>query len=64
MKAKQLLDEQKVVYKFIDVTVDREGREQMVQKSGQMGVPVIEIDGEIAVGFDKNWIEEKLASAD
>ncbi len=58
-----MLDEKKVVYQYIDVTVDREGREQMVQKSGQMGVPVIEIDGEIAVGFDKNWIEEKLASA-
>jgi len=39
------------------------GREEMVNKTGQIAVPVIDIDGELAVGFDKNWLSEKLGIA-
>ena len=35
---------------------DHQAAEKMIQKSGQMGVPVAEIDGEIVVGFDKEKI--------
>jgi glutaredoxin len=37
-------------------------RDEMIEKSGQMGVPVIEIDGEIVVGFDKNRLDALLMS--
>ena len=32
----------------------------MVRKSGQMGVPVVEIDGDIAVGYNESWLKQKL----
>jgi hypothetical protein len=32
----------------------------MIHKSGQMGVPVIEVDGEFVVGFNQAWLKEKL----
>ena len=37
-----------------------EGREEMIKLSGQMGVPVINIDGKIIVGFDKMAIDEAI----
>ena len=36
------------------------GSPPMITKSGQMGVPVIDIDGEITVGFDEKWLRQKL----
>ena len=39
---------------------DKAAREEMISKSGQMGVPVIDIDGEIMVGFDQTKLKEKL----
>jgi hypothetical protein len=32
----------------------------MVDKTGRMSVPVVDIDGEIAVGYDEDWMREKL----
>lgn len=55
---KQYFDEQEVSYKDIDVSRDEGAAEEMVKKSGQMGVPVIDIGGQIVVGFDK----EELAT--
>ena len=43
-----------------EILIDRASAEEMVQKSGQMGVPQIEIDGEIIVGFDKEKIDKAL----
>ncbi len=57
---KEYLDEKKVAYDAIDVTTDEKARDEMIQKSGQMGVPVIDIDGEIIVGFNKDKIAELL----
>ncbi|MFH1047546.1 MAG: glutaredoxin family protein [Patescibacteria group bacterium] len=52
--AMQYFDEHGVTYTEIDVSVDEKFAEEMVKKSGQMGVPVIDIDGQIIVGFDKD----------
>lgn len=45
-----------------NVAEDEVRRDEMVEKSGQMGVPVIEIDGEIVAGFDKQRLETLLKS--
>ncbi len=49
-----------VQYEEKDVAEDLAAREAMIQKSGQLGVPVIDIDGEIVVGFDKEKLAELL----
>ena len=49
-----------VEYKEINVAEDMEGREEMVNLSGQMGVPVVNINGTIIVGFDRPAIDEAL----
>jgi glutaredoxin 3 len=56
-----LLDDNKVVYVAIDVASDKVGREEMIKKTGQLGVPVVDIDGEISVGYDEGWIKQKLS---
>jgi glutaredoxin len=43
------------------VSVDRAALDEMRQKSGQMGVPVIDVDGEIIVGFDQEHLEKLLS---
>ena len=58
--AKEFLKEKKIAFKDVNVAADRKAAEEMVKKSGQMGVPVIDIDGKIIVGFDKNAIKEAL----
>ena len=57
---KEFLKEHNVEFEDIDVSKDEEARKELVEKSGQMGVPVVEIDGEIIVGFDKEKISELL----
>jgi len=59
-KAREFLEENEVKFQYIDVGKDREAAMEMNRKSGQRGVPVIEIDGEIIVGFDERRIREKL----
>jgi glutaredoxin-like YruB-family protein len=58
--AKAYLDEHKVSYKDIDVSTDRDAAAVMVERSGQMGVPVLDVAGEIIVGFDKEAIVRAL----
>jgi len=50
-----------VTYNDYDVGKDREKAREMIKKSGQMAVPVIEIGGEIIVGFNQGKIDEMLA---
>ncbi|MEA2092572.1 MAG: glutaredoxin family protein [Patescibacteria group bacterium] len=57
---KKWLDEKGVSYDKVDVSQDEEARKEMVQKTGQMGVPVIMIDEEVVVGFDKEKIAKIL----
>jgi len=58
--AKRFMKENNVEYKEINVTDDTKAANEMVEKSGQMGVPVLDIDGQIIVGFDKDAIKKAL----
>jgi len=60
-KVKDMLKEMKVKFEDIDVGADQKAANDMVEKSGQMGVPVTDIDGTIIIGFDKDAIEKALA---
>jgi glutaredoxin 3 len=55
-----LLDENKIPYTSVDVSKDKAARDEMVSKTGQLVVPVVDIDGEISVGYDAKWLKEKL----
>lgn len=57
--AKKYFTDKKIDFEDIDVT-DQTKAQEMIELSGQMGVPVIKIDDEIIVGFDKARIEEIL----
>jgi glutaredoxin 3 len=43
-----------------DVSIDLQAREEMIKKSGKMGVPVIEVDGQIVVGFNRTELDKLL----
>lgn len=58
--AKAFFKEHDVEYQEKDVASDMAAQEEMIQKSHQMGVPVVDIDGEIFVGFDKAGIVKAL----
>lgn len=60
IRAKQFLKENKITFLDQDVSVDQALADQMVKKSGQMGVPVLDIDGQIVVGFDQGKIKQLL----
>lgn len=57
---KEFLKERNIEFEDIDVSQDQEALKEMIEKSKQMGVPVIDIDGEIVVGFDKAKIVNLL----
>ena len=57
---KEFLKEKNIDYEDINVAGDPAKAKEMVEKSGQMGVPVIDIDGTIIVGFDEAKIKEAL----
>lgn len=59
--AKDFLKSKNVEFEDIDVSQDRAQAMQMVQKSGQMGVPQLWIDGQVVVGFDTPRINQLLA---
>ncbi|HLD76379.1 MAG TPA: glutaredoxin domain-containing protein [Candidatus Norongarragalinales archaeon] len=59
--AKDYFKQKGVDYKEIDVASDHAAAEQMVEKSGQLGVPVIDVDGKIIVGFDRPALEKALS---
>lgn len=60
IKTKQFLKENNIAFEDIDVSSNQAAAEEMVQKSGQMAVPVLDIDGEIIVGLDKERIKSAL----
>ena len=57
---KEFFKEKKIDYTEKDVSIDDKAREEMVERSHQMGVPVIDIEGEIFVGFDKDALSNAL----
>lgn len=61
VKAKDYLKAKEVAFVELNVQEDMKAREEMVSKSKQMGVPVLEINGDIIIGFDRKAIETSLA---
>jgi glutaredoxin-like YruB-family protein len=59
-RAKDYLDIKGIEYENIDVSQDHNAAMEMVKKSGQMGVPQIEINGKMIVGFDQAVIDAEL----
>jgi glutaredoxin-like YruB-family protein len=59
-RVKDFLEENSIEFTDVDVAGDKEKAKEMIEKSGQMGVPVIDIDGEMIIGFDKDGLKEKL----
>ena len=58
--AKDFFKKNNITYSEINVEEDEAAAEEMIEKSGQMGVPVIEVNGKIIVGFNKPAIEKAL----
>ena len=58
--AKKFLDDNKIHYQDINVAEDKATLKDMIDRSGQIGVPAIEIDGEFVIGFDREKLKEKL----
>jgi glutaredoxin 3 len=61
-QAKNFLDQLGVRYTEYDVSRDRAAAQEMVNLTGQMGVPVIVIDGQVVIGFDRNRLRELLSA--
>lgn len=60
VRVKQYLRERKVQFKEIDVSRNAKAASDLVRKTGQTGVPVVEIDGKPIVGFDRGRIDKLL----
>ena len=59
-RAKKFLEDNNIKFENIDVGSNPDRAQEMVDKSGQMGVPVVDVDGSIIVGFDKEAISKAL----
>lgn len=57
---KEYLKKNNIAFEDIDVSKDESALNEMIEKSGQMSVPVIDINGEFIIGFDKKKINELL----
>lgn len=60
VRVKQFMKDNAIVFEDIDVSMNQEAAQEMIKKSGQMGVPVVDINGELIVGFDKERIKKAL----
>jgi len=60
IRTKQFLKDSNIAFENIDVGKDEKAAEEMVAKSGQMGVPVLDIEGVIIVGYDLGKIRNTL----
>lgn len=60
IKAKQFLKENNIDFENVDVSSNQSAAEEMIKKSGQMNVPVLDIEGDIIVGFDRERIKALL----
>jgi len=59
--AKDFFTENNIKFSDYNVATDLEKRKEMIQKSGQMGVPVITVGDQLIVGFDQEQLKEVLA---
>jgi glutaredoxin-like YruB-family protein len=62
MRTKDLLRKNNIKFEDIDVSRDARAANEMVRKSGQMGVPVIEVDGKIIIGFNEQKLKQIVKS--
>lgn len=60
IRAKQFLKDNNIAFDDVDVSSNEEAGRVMIEKSGQMGVPVLDIDSQIIVGFDREKIKNAL----
>ncbi|MDU1076479.1 MAG: glutaredoxin family protein [Clostridium sp.] len=60
VKAKNYLKSKNIAFEELNVAEDMDARQEMVQKSRQMGVPVLDINGTVVIGFDKLAIDTAL----
>ena len=59
-RVKEFLRENDIEFEEVNVAQDQEKAQEMIQKSGQTGVPVIDIDGQIVIGFDEAKLRQLL----
>jgi len=59
-QAKEFFGEKSIAYTEYDVSTDVAKRSEMIKLTGQLGVPVIVVGGEVLVGFSRNKVAEKL----
>jgi len=60
---KQYLDDKGFSYDEVDVSADVQRARELVERTGQYGVPVIDVDGEFVVGFDRARLEALLTTS-
>jgi len=58
--AKDFLKENNIEFEDVNVGENHEAAHEMIEKSGQMGVPVLDVNGKIIVGFNKKEIKKAL----
>ena len=59
-KAKEFFSANNIAFKDLNVAEDEAARDDMIKRSGQMGVPVIDVDGELVIGFDITKLKAKF----
>lgn len=60
LKTKEFFKENNVKYRDVNVQENEKARNEMFEKSGQFGVPVIDLNGAVIVGFDKSALSKTL----
>ena len=60
IRVKEFLNQNNIPFENMDVGTDKAAAQEMIDKSGQMGVPVIDISGKIIVGFNKAELSNEL----
>ena len=58
--AKEFFNENNIAFEERDVFADAKSRQEMIDKTGQLGVPVTDIDGKIVIGFDRSRLKKLL----
>jgi glutaredoxin 3 len=59
-RAKEFLKRNNVAFTEVNVAGDQQAAQEMIKKSGQMGVPVVDVDGTIVVGYDEEELKKAL----
>ena len=57
---KEFFKEHNIEFQEFDVFTDTKARQEMIEKTGQLGVPVTDIDGQIVIGFERGKIKQLL----